>query len=95
MWDRRRDGHVSAVPKLAWRARWRYRVPVAPRTSPRTLVAVVAAAIGVCALAAAVMATPNFAGVGPWVLAGAGASLLVVSVLMLWFLQRRRDQFLW
>jgi hypothetical protein len=68
---------------------------VAPRTSPLTLVAVIAAAIGVCALAAAVMAPPNFAGVGPWLLAGAGAGLLVIAVLMLWVLQRRRDRFLW
>jgi hypothetical protein len=41
------------------------------------------------------MAPPDFAGVGPWVLAGAGGGLLVIAVVMLWFLQKRRDRFLW
>jgi hypothetical protein len=68
---------------------------VPPKPSPLALVAVIAAAVGVCALAAAVMAPPNFAGVGPWVLAGAGAGLLVIAVAMLWVVQKRRDRFLW
>jgi protein-S-isoprenylcysteine O-methyltransferase Ste14 len=66
---------------------------MAPGPSPVALVAVVAAALGVCALASSAMDPLN--GVPPWVLAAGGAALLVVSLIALWWMQRRRDRSLW
>ena len=66
---------------------------MSPRTPRVAIAAVIAAALGVCALAASVMSPPD--GVPPWVLAAGGAALLVVALLTLWALQRRRDRSLW
>jgi hypothetical protein len=63
---------------------------VAPGTSPVVVAAVIAAALGVCALFAAVTVPAMLGGVGAWVLAGAGAGVLVLAVLVLGGLQRRR-----
>jgi len=60
---------------------------------PLTIAAVVGVALGACALATAVMAP--IAGVQPWVLAAGGTVLLVVSLVVLWIIQRRRDRTLW
>jgi membrane protein implicated in regulation of membrane protease activity len=64
-----------------------------PTPSRLTLAAVVAAALGACALASSAMDPLN--GVPPWTLAAGGAALLVVSLVVLWRAQRRRDRSLW
>ncbi|HLI59461.1 MAG TPA: hypothetical protein VKV21_07315, partial [Solirubrobacteraceae bacterium] len=61
-----------------------------PNPSPLAVAAVIAAAVGVCALASSAMDPLN--GVPPWVLAAGGAALLVVSLVVLWRMQRRRDR---
>jgi protein-S-isoprenylcysteine O-methyltransferase Ste14 len=63
-----------------------------PRTSPVVVAAVIAAALGVCALFAAVTVPALIGGVGPWVLAGGGAGLLIAAMLVLAGQQRRRGR---
>lgn len=69
--------------------------PPPPRASLAVVVLVVAAALGVCAVAASVMAPIALGWVAAWVLAGGGLVVLLGSLFALWLIQRRRDRALW
>ena len=66
---------------------------MAPKPPVLVLVAVVAAGLGVCALASSVMDPLN--GVPPWVLAAGGAIVSLVALVVLWRSQHQRDRSLW
>lgn len=65
--------------------------PDAPRTSPLAVVLTVAAALGVCGLAVAVMVPTMLGGLSTWAVFGAGVVVLLVALGGLWALERQRD----
>lgn len=52
-------------------------------------------AIGVCAIAAAVMVPALLGGLGSWPVLVAGVLMLIAALAALWVIQRRRDRTLW
>jgi ABC-type uncharacterized transport system permease subunit len=57
--------------------------------------ATVVVALGVCAIAASVMAPALISGVNPWVLTSCGFLTLIAGLVVLWVHVRRRDGSLW
>ncbi len=93
MWPLGRTSSLSGAfwcLPLGWHAPASYAAP-----SLLVVVLVVAAAPGVCALAASVMAPVALGGVAAWVLAGGGLVVLLGSLIASWLIQRRRDRTLW
>jgi hypothetical protein len=70
-------------------------MPDPPRTPPLVLVLVVVAALGVCAIAAAVMVPALLGTLGAWPVLVAGVLMLITALAALWVIQRRRDHTLW
>ena len=70
-------------------------MPEPPRTPRSVFVLTAVVAVGVCAMAAAVMVPALLGGVGAWPLIVAGVLLLIVGLGALWVIQRRRDRTLW
>ena len=52
-------------------------------------------AIGVCAIAAAVMVPALLGGLGSWLVLVAGVLMLIAALAALWVIMRRRDRTLW
>lgn len=65
--------------------------PDAPRTSPLAVVLTVAAALGACGLAAAVMVPTMLGGLSTWAVFAAGVIVLLIALGGLWALQKQRD----
>jgi hypothetical protein len=65
--------------------------PAPPRPSLAMGVLTVVTALGVCAIAAAVMVPAMLGGVGAWPVLVAGCVLLTVALCGLWLVQKRRD----
>jgi hypothetical protein len=55
----------------------------------------VLAALGVCAIAAAVMVPALLGSLGAWPVFVAGVLMLIAALPALWVIQRRRDRTLW
>jgi hypothetical protein len=53
------------------------------------------AALGVCALAAAVLVPALLGSLGAWPVLVAGVLMLIAALVALWVIQRRRDRTLW
>jgi protein-S-isoprenylcysteine O-methyltransferase Ste14 len=70
-------------------------MPEPPRTPRSVYVLTAVVAVGVCAMAAAVMVPALLGGLGAWPLIVAGVLLLIVGLGALWVIQRRRDRSLW
>ena len=66
--------------------------PAPPRPSLAMGVLTVVIALGVCAIAAAVMVPAMLGGVGAWPVLVAGCVLLTVALCGLWLVQKRRDR---
>ena len=66
-----------------------------PRTPPWVWALTVVAAIGVCAIAAAVMVPALLGRLGAWPVLVAGVLMLIVALVALWVVQRRRDRTMW
>ncbi len=67
--------------------------PSAPRTPPLVVVLTVAVALGICAVAAAIM-VPVMLGRGALPVLVVGLMTLAGALAALWMIQRRRDRFL-
>jgi hypothetical protein len=68
---------------------------MSPERPGRSLLAVlltIAIAIGVCAMAAAVMVPTMLGGVGAWPVLAAGCIVLVTALTVLWLSETRRDR---
>jgi MFS-type transporter involved in bile tolerance (Atg22 family) len=59
------------------------------------LVLTVVAALGLCAIAAAVMVPTLLGRLGAWPVLVAGLLMLIAALAALWVIQRRRDRTLW
>jgi hypothetical protein len=70
-------------------------MPDPPRTPPLVFVLTVVAAVGVCAIAAAVMVPALLGSLGAWPVLVAGLLMLITALPALWVIQRRRDHTLW
>ena len=70
-------------------------MPGPPRTPPWVVVLTAVVALGVCAIAAAVMVPALLGGLGAWPVIVAGVLLLVAALAVLWVIMRRRDRTLW
>lgn len=66
-----------------------------PRRPPLVLVLTVVAALGLCAIAAAVMVPTLLGRLGAWPVLVAGLLMLIAALAALWVIQRRRDRTLW
>ena len=66
-----------------------------PRTPPLVFVLTTVVALGVCAIAASVMAPGLLGSLGGWPLLVAGLLMLIAALAALWVIQRRRDRTLW
>jgi len=69
--------------------------PHGPKASLLAAAATVVVALGVCAIAASVMAPALLSGVAPWALASGGVVALLAGLVGLWVYVRRRDKSLW
>ena len=70
-------------------------MPDPPRTPPSVFVLTVVAALGVCAVAAAVMVPALLGSLGAWPVLVAGVLMLIAGLAALWVILRRRDRTLW
>jgi len=70
-------------------------MPDPPRVPPVVVVLTVVVALGVCAIAAAVMVPALLGSLGSWPVLAAGALILVAALAGLWVIQRRRDRTMW
>ena len=66
-------------------------MPDPPRVPPLVVVLTVVVALGVCAIAAAVMVPALLGSLGSWPVLVAGTLVLVAALAVLWVIQRRRD----
>ncbi len=66
-------------------------MPNPPRVPPLVVVLTVVVALGVCAIAAAVMVPALLGSLGSWPVLVAGTLVLVAALAVLWVIQRRRD----
>jgi len=66
-----------------------------PRVPALVWVLTVLAALGVCAIAAAVMVPALLGSLGAWPVFVAGVLMLIAALPALWVIQRRRDRTLW
>jgi len=72
-----------------------YRYSMSPERTGRFLLAValtIVIALGVCAMAAAVMVPTMLGGVGAWPVLAAGCIVLVTALAVLWLSETRRDR---
>jgi hypothetical protein len=67
----------------------------APRTPLLVWVLTTFAALGVCAIAVAVMVPALLGSLGGWPVLVAGVFMLLVALARLWVIQHRRDRTLW
>jgi hypothetical protein len=70
-------------------------MPDPPRVPASVFVLTVVVALGVCAIAAAVMVPALLGTLGAWPVLVAGVLILVAALVVLWVIQRRRDRTLW
>ena len=70
-------------------------MPDPPRTPPWVVVLTAVVALGVCAVAAAVMVPALLGGLGAWPVIVGGVLVLIGALAALWVIMHRRDRTLW